>query len=135
MVANKAALTEGADWLDQVLPYIDTNHDMVVNFMKAKLPQITVAKAQGTYLQWVDVTYVAEKIGAKAKAASMSTGRRQMSPEQVVQDWFAENAGIALNAGSGYGTGGQNHQRMNIATSKKTLQAALDAMAMAVNKL
>jgi cystathionine beta-lyase len=135
MVANKAALTEGAEWLDQVLSYIDTNHDLVVNFMKAKLPQLTVAKAQGTYLQWVDVTYVADKIGAKAKAGSMSTGRRQMSPEQVVQDWFAENAKVALNAGSGYGTGGQNHQRMNIATSKKTLQAALDAMAMAVNKL
>jgi cystathionine beta-lyase len=135
MIANKAALTEGAEWLDQLLPYIDTNHDLVVNFMKAKLPQLTVAKAQGTYLQWVDVTYVADKIGAKAKAASMSTGRRQMSPEQVVQDWFAENAGVALNAGSSYGTGGQNHQRMNIATSKKTLQAALDAMATAVNKL
>ena len=135
MVANKAALTEGADWLDQLLPYIDTNHDMVVNFMKTKLPQITVAKAQGTYLQWVDVSYVAQKIGAKQKAASMSSGRRQMSAEQVVQDWFAENAGVALNAGSSYGTGGQNHQRMHIATSKKTLQAGLDSMAAAVNKL
>jgi cystathionine beta-lyase len=134
MVANKAALTEGTDWLDQVLPYIDTNHDMVVNFMKTKLPQITVAKAQGTYLQWVDVSYVAQKIGAEAKS-KMSSGKRMVSPEQIVQDWFAENAGVALNAGSSYGTGGQNHQRMNIATSKKTLQAALDSMAAAVNKL
>lgn len=135
MVANKAALTEGADWLDQLLPYIDGNHEMVASFFKSELPRLTAVKAQGTYLQWVDVKYVADKIGAKAKAASMSTGKRMVTPEQVVTDWFAENAKVALNAGSSYGTGGVNHQRMNIATSKKTLMAALESMAMAVKKL
>ncbi|MBI3403676.1 MAG: aminotransferase class I/II-fold pyridoxal phosphate-dependent enzyme [Acidobacteria bacterium] len=135
MVANKAALTEGAEWLDQLLPYIDSNHEMVANYVKANMPMVKCVKAQGTYLQWLDVTAVADKIGAKQKAASMSTGKRMVSPEQVVQDWFAENAKVALNAGSSYGTGGQNHQRMNIATSKKTLQAALDSMAMALKKL
>ena len=34
-----------------------------------------------------------------------------------------------------YGSGGNNHMRMNIATSRKTLTAALDSMAAAMKNL
>ena len=35
---------------------------------------------------------------------------------------------MALNPGHTYGPGGANHMRMNIALSRKTLQAALTSM-------
>jgi bifunctional pyridoxal-dependent enzyme with beta-cystathionase and maltose regulon repressor activities len=37
-----------------------------------------------------------------------------------------------MNAGSSYGPGGANHMRMNIATSRKTLELALNNLANAL---
>jgi cystathionine beta-lyase len=42
---------------------------------------------------------------------------------------------VHLNAGSSYGTGGQGHARMNIATSRKTLETALNNMSAALKTL
>jgi bifunctional pyridoxal-dependent enzyme with beta-cystathionase and maltose regulon repressor activities len=42
---------------------------------------------------------------------------------------------VALNPGSIYGVGGAGHMRMNIATSRRTVKAALDSMAAAVKTL
>jgi len=135
MVANMATLTGGAEWLDQLVPYIERNHDLVASYVSANMPLIRCVKPEGTYLSWLDVTAVAEMIGAKQKATSTSKPGKTVSPEQVVQEWFVENARVSLNPGSGYGTGGQNHMRMNIATSRRTLQLALDSMAAALRKL
>jgi cystathionine beta-lyase len=52
----------------------------------------------------------------------------------VVERWLAKNAGVALNAGNTYGLGGANHMRMNVATSRKTLEMALNNMASALKK-
>jgi bifunctional pyridoxal-dependent enzyme with beta-cystathionase and maltose regulon repressor activities len=97
------------------------------------------AKPQGTYLTWLDLTQVADKINAKELASQMATGQgrggRAPSPEAAVVRWFAKNAKVALNAGDSYGLGGANHARMNIATSRKTLEAALTSMAKALDGL
>ena len=53
----------------------------------------------------------------------------------MVGHWFAKNAFVQMNPGISYGLGGLNHMRMNIATSRKTLTAALDSMAAATKKL
>jgi cystathionine beta-lyase len=145
MIASKAAYSDGEEWLNQCVDYIDGNHEMVQAFFKAgKMgPLMKVgAKPEGTYLTWVDVTGIAEKIGAKQEAeeatkkAMMAGGRgaRTVAPETVVEHWLAKNAGCALNGGNTYGLGGANHMRMNIATSRQTLQAALDSMAAALKK-
>jgi len=41
-------------------------------------------------------------------------------------------AGVQLNAGSSYGTGGAGHMRMNLATSRQNIKKALDNMAQAL---
>jgi cystathionine beta-lyase len=145
MIASKAAYSDGEDWLNQCVEYIDGNHEMVQAFFKAgKMgPLMKVgAKPEGTYLTWVDVSGLADKIGAKQEAeeatkkAMMAGGRgnRTVAPETIVERWLAKNAGCALNGGNTYGLGGANHMRMNIATSRQTLQAALDSMAAALKK-
>ncbi|MGH9335411.1 MAG: MalY/PatB family protein, partial [Vicinamibacteria bacterium] len=58
VVANQAALTDGADWLDQLLPYIDGNHDFVEGYLREKVPLVKYTKAQGTYLAWLDASQV-----------------------------------------------------------------------------
>jgi cystathionine beta-lyase len=136
MVANRAVLTEGEDWLDQLLPYIDGNHEFTEAFVKANVPLVKCVKPQGTYLMWLDVTGVAERIGAKQKAMEATKAEgKTVTPEQIIERWFVMNAKVQLNAGSSYGTGGANHMRMNIATSRKTLELALNNMASAVKKL
>ncbi len=156
MTAAESAYAGGEDWLNSVISYISDNHDYANAYIKKNIPMIKVGNApEGTYLQWIDVTAIADKIGAKKMAddanqkaheaaGKMGTdysGRQSMeavrtvTPEDMVQHWVAQNAFVQLNAGTSYGLGGANHMRMNIATSRKTLKAALDSMAAATKKL
>ena len=136
IIANEAAYREGADWFDQLLSYIDANHDHVAAYMKEKMPLVDYTKAQGTYLAWLDVSKVIDKIDAKGKAeAASETSERPVTPEKIVEIWFVDNAKVQLNSGSGYGTGGAGHMRMNLGTSRKLIELALDNMAQALDKV
>ncbi len=136
IVANEAAYREGADWLDQLLPYLDANHDFVEASAKEKIPLVDYTKAQGTYLAWLDVSKLADKIDAKGKAdAANKTSETRVTPEGIVQRWLVDNAHVYTNTGSSYGTGGNGHMRMNIATSRKLIELAMDNMAAAMDKL
>ena len=133
MVAMRAALNEGEPWLDDLLVYIDANHDVAESYIRDNIPGVRYRKAQGTYLAWLDVTGIAERIGAAETAARESAGGSAVvTPERVVQRWFAERAGVFLNPGPGYGTGGAGHMRMNLASSRKIVELALNNMAEAV---
>jgi len=135
VVANRAALTEGDSWLDQLLPYIDGNHEFVEAYVREKMPLVKYTKAQGTYLAWLDVSQVVDKIGAKEKAAEASkTSPKPVTPEMIVQKWLAENAKVVMTPGAEYGTGGEGHMRMNLGTSRKLIELALNNMASALNK-
>ena len=85
-------------------------------------------------MTWLDVTGLADKIGAQQmamEARKAKTGPDSItppSPEKMVERWLARNAGVALVAGTPFGKGSDNHMRMNIATSRRTLKAALDAI-------
>ena len=133
MEANRAALIEGDDWLDQLLPYIDANHDFVEAYLRDNVPSVRYTKAQGTYLAWLDVSELAERVGAHEMAVVESrTSASVVTAEQIMQRWFGNHARIYLNPGSAYGTGGTGHMRMNIATSRLLIQKALDNIAAAV---
>ena len=103
VVANEAALRQGDDWLDQLVPYLDANHALVESYVRENIPLLDYTKAQGTYLAWLGVSRLAEAIDASGTAARERerTGVER-TPEQVVQRWLAENAGVALGPGSSY---------------------------------
>lgn len=136
MVANKAAVSQGEDWLNQAVAYVDGTHDFVVKFVSANLPQIKVVKPQGTYLCWLDCTAVANKINTKQLAAEFNktkpAGTADINPEQALERYFIKNAKVDMNAGASYGLGGANHMRMNIATSRKLVELALTNLANAM---
>jgi cystathionine beta-lyase len=136
VVANHAALTEGEAWLDQLLPYIDGNHDFAEQYIREKIPLVKYTKAQGTYLAWLDVSQVVDRIGAKQKAAEASkTSEKPVTAEMIVQKWFAENAKVVMTPGPEYGTGGEGHMRMNLGASRKMIELALGNMASALSKV
>jgi cysteine-S-conjugate beta-lyase len=138
IVANQAAYAGGEEWLNQLVDYIDANHQFVTDYIAANIPLIKHVKPQGTYLTWPDVSGVVEKIGAKEKAAEMNKNRpahsKPITPENIVERWLVDHAKVQINAGTNYGLGGAGRMRMNIATSRKTLELALGNIAEALKK-
>jgi cystathionine beta-lyase len=136
MIANRAAYAEGQDWLNQLVTYIDGNHDFVESYVRQNIPLIKAYKPQGTYLSWLDVSQVVEKIGAKQQAEEQTrTTGRTVTPETIVERFLVKNAKVHMNQGASYGNGGQGRMRMNIATSRKTLELALSHMARALRSI
>ena len=139
IVANRAALTAGEDWLEQAVEYIDRNHDFVQDFVAARIPMIKASKPEGTYLVWLDVKALADRIDSRQLAREANRTRPEampeVTPERMIERFFVRNARVQLNAGSNYGLGGADHLRMNIATSRKLIEQALTNIAKALEAL
>jgi cystathionine beta-lyase len=138
LTANLAAYTpEGEDWQAQCVEYIDGNHTFVEQFLKAKLPMINHHKPEGTYLTWLDMSVVANKINAKKLAAEANATRKpgtgEVTPETMIERHLVKTAKVHLNQGASYGKGSDNYMRMNIATSRKLLEVALNNLERAIN--
>ena len=132
VVAAQAAYDDGEEWQKQVVDYLDGTLDYVESFVNANMPLVKVVKPQGTYLAWLDVSEVVDRIGAKQTAADASDREGQVTPETIVQRYLVEHAHVLLNTGSSYGVGGAGHMRMNIATSRQLVALALTNMAQAL---
>jgi cystathionine beta-lyase len=136
MVAHRAAYTEGDGWLDQLRTYLDGNLTFVADYVGKNIPLVKVVKPQGTYLAWLDVSAVVDKVGARATAERQNRQRdpnlSPLTPSHVMEKWFIERARVQLNPGGGFGTGGAERMRMNCGTSRKMLQLALDNIATAL---
>jgi cysteine-S-conjugate beta-lyase len=120
MVATKAALTEGDEWFDQLLAYIDGSHDYMEQYIRANVPLVKYRKPQATFVAWLDVNDLVDRIGARGKADP---------PSQIAQQWFADHARIFLSPGHTFGLGGASHMRANIGLPRPLLKKALDNMA------
>ena len=103
-MATAAYSPEGAEWLDELLHYIDGNRvifDKEVN----KIPGLSSMPVEGTYLAWVDFS---------------GTG---MEEEEFIYR-VQEKAKIAVNHGSTFGTGGEKYLRFNLATPRTLVAEA-----------
>ena len=131
VVACRAAYDESADWLDQVVAYIDGTMDHVERFVAANIPLITFVKPQGTYLAWIDVSQVVDRIGAKEQAieANKADPAAKATAETILEKYFIKNAKVQMNAGSNYGYGGAGRMRMNLAAPRKLVELALTNIA------
>ncbi len=105
-VASEAAYTHGDKWLDQLMEYLETNLDLVEDYLKEKVPQIKMIRPEGTYLVWLDCS----DLNLKGKD---------------LKDFMIKDAGLGFNDGRMFGTGGEGYMRMNIACPK---QIVLDAL-------
>ena len=96
-------------------------------------------KPQGTYLAWLDVSSLRDKIDAEKLAADENRKRGSSMPmlqaEDVIERYLVENAGVQVNAGHHYGMGGSGRMRMNLATSRKLIEKALDNIGNATRRI
>ncbi|WP_346862331.1 PatB family C-S lyase [uncultured Draconibacterium sp.] len=108
-IALEAAYTHGDEWLEQLLDYLWANFQLVNDFMKARLPRVKVMNLEATYLVWMDFTDYGMK-------------------NDDLMKFLLENAGVALNDGGRFGTGGDGWLRINIGCQRSVLQEALNKL-------
>ncbi|MGM9521096.1 MAG: MalY/PatB family protein [Oscillospiraceae bacterium] len=108
LAACRAAYERGDKWCDEQNIYLSENAQVVIDFLREKLPQVTAAELQGTYLMWLDM---------RASGATSS---------QLTNSIAA--AGACLNDGSRYGKRCDGFMRLNIACPRSQLIKGLDAV-------
>ena len=115
-VATEAAYRDGAEWLDELLVYIQGNVDLIRDFLQNNAIRVSLIEPEGTFLVWLDF----RELGLEAK---------------VLERFLAEGAGIALSPGYWFGREGAGFARMTIGCPRETVQSALDNLVAAVKKL
>lgn len=116
LVATKAAYDCGAEWLDQLKQYLEGNWKLVADHLAAHAPELRLTEAQSTYLAWVDCR---------------SLGLRGNALKRFIED----EARLWLDLGDMFGPDGDGFIRINIATQRPYLQAALTNLTDAVRAL
>lgn len=101
-----AAYSNGTEWLDQALAYIQSNIDFTAEYLKANVPAIDLIRPQASYLIFLD-----------CRALGL--------PQAELVDFFVDGAHLALNDGAMFGPGGEGFMRLNVACPRRVLQQAL----------
>ncbi len=105
-IAMEAAYELGDSWLNQLIVYLENNYNYLDTFISAELPRVKIMKPEATYLVWLDFS----DYGMKDKELS---------------EFIINRAGVALNNGARFGTGGEGYMRINIGCPKSVLNEAL----------
>lgn len=130
VVANEAAYADGAEWFEQANVYLDESHNFIENYL-SNVPNIGYTRNEGTFMTFLDFSYVMEAIGAKEQYAENGFA----TPEHFLRNWLVYESDVYMNPGSLYGAGGEGHMRMNMASSRIVLQEVLDSLALAVRNV
>jgi cystathionine beta-lyase len=115
-IASIAAYSEGYEWLDFLMDYINRNVDFVVDYCSKLIPEIVPVQPEATYMIWLDC----RKLGMSAKD---------------LQHFFVHEAGVGMNEGSTFGPGGEGFMRMNLGTTHQTVRKAMEQIEKAVASL
>ena len=113
--AALAAYRDGQPWLDELLRYLEANRDFVVESVRSKLPGVSAAPPEATYLAWLDC-------------------REANLPGSDPYTFFLDEARVALTDGKAFGRGGAGFVRLNFACPRATLAEGLDRMRHALER-
>jgi cystathionine beta-lyase len=114
-VAFESAYTHGDAWLDQLISYLEKNFRMLCDILDKEVPGIIISPLQATYLVWLDLSFLGKD-------------------DRELNRFMIEEARLGLNDGTLFGPGGEKHQRLNIATPRKTLERGLKQLSDAIHR-
>lgn len=116
ILALEACYSQGEPWLEELLVYLEGNLDLTEDFLARNIPGISLVRPEGTYIPLLD-----------CRSLSMR------GPE--LQQFLVEKAGVALDGGDWFGTGGEGFARINVATPRALLREGLERISRAVQDL
>lgn len=102
-----SAYTQCDEWLDEMNSHIQSNYKILADFVEECMPTAFLAPLEGTYLAWLDVSFLG------------------IEDEKLV-DFFAEKTGIVPSAGYAFGEEGKGFIRLDIAVPEGVLRDALE---------
>ncbi|MGL5988177.1 MalY/PatB family protein [Cetobacterium sp.] len=115
-VAMEVAYNEGEEWLEQLLPYLSSNFDFVVQYCKKNIPKIKTSAPDATYLMWLD-----------CRALNLTN--------EELDKFMIQKAKLGLSSGSAFDKTLNGFMRLNAATPKIILEKALKSLKKAVDEL
>lgn len=110
------AYNEGDEWLEQMLEYVEANIDFMEEFLKTKMPKMSMIRPQASYLVFLD----ARGLGL---------------PHDRLVEFFIREAKVGMNDGAMFGEGGSGFMRMNLGCPRATLVKALEQIKSAYDKI
>ena len=112
LTGAKAAYEHGAEWLTELLAYLEENNARTKAFLAQHLPKVQLVEPEGTYLLWLDF-----------RAYGLS--------DEALNEKIIREAHLWLDDGPIFGAGGSGFQRINIACPWSTLENGLEHLAKA----
>lgn len=131
-VATIAAYTEGNEWREECIKYIEGNILFTEEFFRTNLPSVKVIRPQASYLVWLDCReFAATLSGCTTEHLDTEVSRLldrygvSTPSQKILCDYFTNTARLALNDGSIFGPQGNGFLRLNVACTRKMLSDAL----------
>ena len=109
LVSCKAAYESGAEWLAELLKYLNGNRIFLREYLQTHIPKIKMIELEGTYLAWLDCSALGLSI-------------------RELDDVITHKAKLWLNSGPIFGLGGEGFQRINLACPRSVLSEALERL-------
>ena len=108
-IALIAAYSHEPVWLNDLKKYLEGNILRVEEFFREHDLGIQAIRPEASFLCWLDCR---------------GMGRTQ----QEIVDWFQEDAGVLINNGAMYGTGGEGFIRLNVGCPRSLVDEALSRL-------
>lgn len=115
--AITAAYRYGAEWLDQCIEYIEQNVNYVRDYIDKNIPKVNMITPDASFLIFLD-----------CRALGFESTER-------LNEFFIQKAGLLLNDGSIFGSGGECFMRLNVGCPRQTLEEAMGRLSKAVEEL
>jgi cystathionine beta-lyase len=112
---TQAVYEAGADYVDELVDYLQSNFEFVKQYLSENIPAIIPAEMEATYLLWLD-----------CKALGME--------DAALDDLFVNKAKLALDSGHWFGNTGSGFMRLNIACPRSMLKEALESLNQAIKE-
>jgi len=113
VATSTAAYRDGADWLRQLVGYLDDNRRALAQLLADAIPRVGLHLPEATFLAWLDCA-----------ALGLDDPAR----------FFLDHARVALSDGPPFGPGCEQFVRLNFATSRALLERIVGAMGDAVRR-
>lgn len=115
------AFTKAREWRKAVMAYVEENIKITEKYFEVNFPLVKVRHPRASYLLWLD---------CRELLAELARRKGVEATQQLLIDYFVNEAHMALNSGEMFGRNGEGigFMRMNIALPREVLMKALNLL-------
>ncbi|KRL67472.1 MalY/PatB family protein [Companilactobacillus versmoldensis] len=108
-----AAYERGHKWLEELKKKLQSNRQLVADFLEQNIPEIKLIPSDATYLLWIDTQNISDD-------------------SEKLANFIRKDTGLYLSAGNVYGGDGYDFLRMNIACPTEMVKDGLNRLSQGI---